>query len=66
MKGLRKPEEACFRLAVDVLGVQHPGQLVLIDDRKANIAAAAACGLETIHFAGSADLRKRLQQLGLL
>ncbi len=66
MKGLRKPEEACFRLALDVTGVQHPEQLVLIDDRHANIAAAAACGLETIHFAGSADLRDRLQQLGLL
>ena len=66
MKGLRKPEPACFQLAVEATGVQDPSQLVLIDDRQPNITAAAACGLETILFTGSAELRGRLEGLGVL
>ena len=66
MKGLRKPEPACFRLAVEATRVRDPAQLVLIDDRQPNIAAAAACGLETVLFTGSAELRGRLEQLGVL
>ena len=66
MRGLRKPDQACFQLAIDVTGVAQPSQLVLVDDRQPNVAAAAACGLEAILFKDCKQLRGQLQQLHVL
>lgn len=63
--GLRKPEAAIYRRAVDVLG--RPAERILfIDDRRENAAGAAAVGMKTIHFSGADTLRRDLQTLGVL
>ena len=63
--GLRKPDPAIYRLALEVL--QKPGeQVVFVDDREKNAAVASSLGMHGIHYTGSAALRTELKQLGLL
>ncbi len=63
--GLRKPEPAMYRRALDIFGA--PARRVLfIDDREENVAAAAAVGMQTIGFAGEEALRLDLKKLGVL
>jgi putative hydrolase of the HAD superfamily len=63
--GLRKPDPAIFRLALEVL--QKPAEeIVFIDDREKNAATASGLGFHGIHYTGSAALRAELKQLGLL
>jgi len=63
--GLRKPEPAIYRRALDILGL--PGERVIfIDDRKGNTDAAAAVGMHAIQFLDEAQLRFDLQQIGIL
>jgi putative hydrolase of the HAD superfamily len=58
--GLRKPEPAIYRRALDILGT--PAQRILfIDDRVENAAAAAAAGMKTIRFEGAGKLRNQLE-----
>ena len=45
--GVRKPNPAIFRLALDALDVE-PGQAVFLDDHPANVAAAEAVGIAGI------------------
>jgi HAD superfamily hydrolase (TIGR01509 family) len=66
MKGYRKPQPECFKLAIEVLEVPHPSHLVLIDDRTPNVEAAAAAGLVAVHFRGADALRAELQRLRVL
>jgi epoxide hydrolase-like predicted phosphatase len=47
--GMAKPEPEIFRLALSRLCVQ-PDQVVFVDDFPANIEAAQALGLNTVHF----------------
>ena len=61
--GMRKPELAIYKRAVDVLG--GPAERILfIDDRAENAAGAAAAGMKTIRFEGAAKLRGDLETLG--
>jgi epoxide hydrolase-like predicted phosphatase len=46
--GLRKPDPAIFRLALDELGGIDPQRAVFLDDAPGNIAAAAALGIHAI------------------
>ncbi len=63
--GLRKPDPAIYRMAVEVL--QKPAsEIVFIDDREKNAEEARSRGLHAIQYTGSAALRAGLQQLGLL
>lgn len=63
--GLRKPQPAIYRRALDILG--KPAERILfIDDRRENAAAAAAEGMKTIRYEGAAPLRRDLQMLGVL
>jgi putative hydrolase of the HAD superfamily len=63
--GLRKPEPAIYRRALDILGA--PAQRVLfIDDRQENVAGAAAAGMATIQFKGESALRAELRKIGVL
>ena len=64
--GLRKPDQAIFRRALDILG--RPAERVLfIDDREENAAAAAAqTGMKAIRFEGAEALRAELVRLGVL
>jgi putative hydrolase of the HAD superfamily len=63
--GLRKPEPAIYRRAIDILG-RPANRIVFIDDRKGNCDAAAAAGIHAIQFLGEAKLRFDLQQMGIL
>jgi putative hydrolase of the HAD superfamily len=63
--GLRKPEPAMYRRALDILG--RPAQRVLfIDDREENVAGGAAAGMTAIRFTGEVELRKELERLGVV
>lgn len=60
--GLRKPDEAIYRRALDILGT--PGKRTLfIDDRVENAAAAASAGMQVICFMGADSLRVKLETL---
>jgi putative hydrolase of the HAD superfamily len=63
--GLRKPEPAIYRRALDILGVP-PERILFIDDRPENAAGAAAAGMKTIVFKGESALHSELQSLGVL
>ncbi len=63
--GLRKPEPAIYRRALDILG--RPAERILfIDDREENVAGAAAAGIKAIRFDGALGLRRELVRLGVL
>ncbi len=60
-----KPDERIFRHLLERYGLD-PAQTLFIDDSRANVAAAAALGFETILFETPRQLRGRLVELGLL
>jgi putative hydrolase of the HAD superfamily len=63
--GLRKPEPAMYKRALDVLG--KPAERVLfIDDRAENVEAAQASGMSGLRFQGEDRLRQDLGALGVL
>ncbi len=63
--GLRKPEPAIYKRALDILGL--PGsQVIFIDDRANNANAAAAAGMRALQFLGQQKLRDDLHQLGII
>ncbi len=49
--GVCKPDPRIFRLCLDRLGVAAPDAL-FVDDKAANVEAAAALGLRVLHFTG--------------
>ncbi len=62
--GLRKPETAIYKRALDILG--RPAERVLfIDDRPENVAGAVGSGMKGIVFKGAEDLRAELVGLGV-
>ena len=63
--GLRKPEPAMYRRAIDILGCT-PQRILFIDDREENVAGAAAAGINAIRFQGEAALRDELKNLDVL
>jgi putative hydrolase of the HAD superfamily len=63
--GLRKPEPAIYRRALDILG--RPAERVLfIDDREENVAGAITTGMKAIRFDGAKALRRKLESFGVL
>lgn len=63
--GLRKPDVAIFRRALDILG--RPAERILfIDDRAENVAGATAVGMQAILFTGAEPFRRELDRLGVL
>jgi putative hydrolase of the HAD superfamily len=62
--GLRKPDAAIYRRALDILG--RPAERILfIDDRAENVAGAAASGMKAVIFEGANPLRRALEALGV-
>lgn len=59
---LAKPDLAAFAAVVDDLG-RRPGDVVFVDDRPVNVAAARAAGLQAVLFTGPAPLRADLATL---
>jgi putative hydrolase of the HAD superfamily len=63
--GLRKPDAAIYKRALDIL--DRPAERILfIDDRAGNVAAAQAQGMKAIQFEGAQALRRELVGLGVL
>jgi 2-haloacid dehalogenase len=58
--GVAKPDPAIFELAVDRAGLPAE-DLVFVDDKEANVAAAIEAGLDGILFTGADDLRRQLR-----
>lgn len=63
--GLRKPEPAIYRRALDILG-RPAGRILFIDDRAENVAGAVAAGIKAIRFEGAEALRRELASLAVL
>ena len=63
--GLRKPEPAIYRRALDILGAP-PERVLFIDDREENVAGAAAAKMKAICFENADALRRELVSLGVI
>lgn len=63
--GLIKPEEAAFRLFLELIG-RRADECLFIDDSEANIAAASRLGFQTIRFLSPEQLTGKLAARGLL
>ena len=62
--GLRKPDEASYRLVLQVTQ-QTPDQCIFIDDREVNLECPRELGMSTILFRDVERLRSELQQAGV-
>lgn len=62
--GVRKPEPAFYAALLDRAGVA-PAELAFVDDRPANVEAAAACGIAAHRFTSVEELRRWLADLGV-
>lgn len=60
--GLRKPDLAMYRRAVDIVG-GPPERILFIDDRAENVAAAAAAGLVALQFTSADALQCELTKM---
>ena len=47
-EGVRKPDPAIYRIALERLGVAEPSRAVFLDDFEANVIAARALGIHGI------------------
>lgn len=63
--GARKPDEAFYRRLLDRVGAP-PDRVAFVDDRPANLEAAAAVGLPTVEAGDAGEVRAALVALGVL
>lgn len=62
--GLRKPDPAHFRTALNILQ-KEGSQVAFIDDREENVESAMKVGFHGIHFVGADKLEADLNKLGV-
>lgn len=62
--GLRKPEDAIYRLALEVTQ-KPPGECCFVDDRPLNLERARQLGMHTIEMENAEQLRQKLLELGI-
>ena len=62
--GLRKPDEAIYRAALEIVQRAHD-QCLFIDDREVNLECPRELGLRTIHFQDAVQLRRELRENGV-
>src|SRR5260370_727594 len=62
--GLRKPDEAIYRMALQVTQ-RRPAECIFIDDREVNIECPRELGLATILFRDAAQLCRELEENGV-
>jgi len=62
--GLAKPDPAIYRLALERLGTA-PEATIFVDDYPPNVAAAAALGIQAIHFTAYGALIAELEERGV-
>lgn len=60
--GLAKPDPRIYRLATDLAGAR-PDRCLFIDDTEENTEAAAALGMQPVHFRTAKDLERALEPL---
>jgi putative hydrolase of the HAD superfamily len=60
----RKPEEAIYRLALQVTQ-RPPAECIFIDDRPLNLENPRRLGMNVIHYQNPAQLRSELQKYGV-
>jgi len=63
--GLRKPEPAIYKLALEITD-RKPQECAFIDDRPLNLDAAQCLGMQTIEKIGADQLRKELEKIGVV
>ena len=63
--GLRKPEPAIYKLALEITD-RTPQECAFIDDRPLNLEAAQCLGVQTIEMKGADQLRKELEKIGVV
>ena len=59
-----KPDPECFRATLAVLGAE-PAEVVFLDDRPDNVAAAAALGITSFQFTDAPAARADLARCGI-
>ena len=59
-----KPDRECFEAALAVLGAE-PANVIFLDDRPGNVAAAAALGMVSFQFTDAAAARADLARHGI-
>jgi putative hydrolase of the HAD superfamily len=62
--GVRKPDAAIFRLALNITH-RAPEECIFIDDRQLNIESALRLGMRAIHFQNPEQLAKDLMHEGI-
>lgn len=62
--GVRKPDEAIYRAALQITQ-KAPEACLFIDDRAPNIEAAARLNIATIHYQNAARLQEELRRYGI-
>jgi len=62
--GLRKPEDAIYRLALEITQ-RPPEESCFIDDRALNLDTASRLGMHAIQMKNPDQLRQELQKLGV-
>jgi putative hydrolase of the HAD superfamily len=63
--GLRKPEDAIYRLALEITQ-RAPEESCFIDDRPLNLEGASRLGMHVIQMKNADQLRQELQKLGVV
>jgi putative hydrolase of the HAD superfamily len=61
--GVAKPEPAIYLRCLESLGVE-PAEALFVDDRRENVEAARALGMEAVLFEGEDALISELERLG--
>ncbi len=62
--GVKKPDEAIFRLALQLTQLA-PEEALFIDDRALNLECARSYGMHTIHYQAAAQLQEELRRLNV-
>lgn len=62
--GAAKPEPECYQAVLAMLGAR-PADVVFLDDRPENVAAAAALGIRAVHFSTPPQARAALAAHGV-
>lgn len=62
--GVKKPDKAIYRTALDVTQ-RRPEECLFIDDRPLNLEAAEELGIQPVHYVGLATLKESLDRLGV-
>ena len=61
--GLRKPDPAIYRLALERLGIAEPAAAAFVDDASPNVEGAAALGMHAVLHRDAASTRAALAAL---